>query len=146
VKMKNESLSNLARRVRKLGLDLSDQDYEYVFGLLLEDALAEAYEEQEPVKTPSRPPSPDSELGKVLAIVAKGTSSVGEIAKAHLGEDNAKNRMHTSSRLSTLAKRGFVSRTDRGEYAAVITPVTAAHTGFDVLTVAEPIVPAIPIP
>ena len=144
--MKNESLSNLARRVRKLGLDLSDQDYEYVFGLLLEDALAEAYEEQEPVKTPSRPPSPDSELGKVLAIVAKGVSSIGEITKAHLGEDNSKNRMATSSRLSTLAKRGFVSRTDRGEYAAVITPVTAAHTGFDVLTVAEPIVPAIPIP
>lgn len=143
--MKNESLSNLARRVRDLASSaLSGEDFEFVFGLLLEDALAEAYEEQEPVKTPSRPPSPDSELGKVLAIVAKGVSSIGEITKVHLGEDNSKNRMATSSRLSTLAKRGFVSRTDRGEYAAVITPDTTAHTGFDVLTVAGPIAPAIP--
>lgn len=138
-----DNISNLARRVRGLAnSDLSNEDFEYVFSMLLEEALNEAFEDH-PVKSPSRFPAPDSELGRVLAIVKKGVSNIGEITKTHLGEDNSKNRMATSSRLSTLAKRGFVVRKDRGEYEVTelvkqpVEPVQA-QTGFDVITV-EPV-------
>jgi len=139
-----DNISNLARRVRGLAnSDLSNEDFEYVFSMLLEEALNEAFEDQPTVKSPSRLPAPDSELGRVLAIVKKGVSNIGEITKTHLGEDNSKNRMATSSRLSTLAKRGFVVRKDRGEYEVTelvkqsVEPVQT-QTGFDVIAV-EPV-------
>ncbi len=116
--MKN--IAELSRRVRGISKShLNDTDFEFVFQLLLENAFSEAYEESEVAKPVSRPPAPDTELAKVLKIVEGGVSVVSEIAKLHLGEDNHKNRMATSSRLSSLAKRGLVTRSSRGEYTAV---------------------------